>query len=48
LKRRLHTWPAQRRRKRAQDLLSELVRLWDWCLAHRPITHPGELGLKDL
>jgi len=30
------------------NLLSELGRLWDWFLAHRPISHLGELGLKDL
>jgi len=29
-------------------MLSELKNLWDWFLAHRPISAPGELGLKDL
>ena len=48
VKRRVHTWPAHRRRKRALGLLGEFARLWDWFLAHRAITHPGELGLKDL
>jgi len=48
VKRRAHTWPAQRRRKRALGILGELARLWDWFLTHRPIVHPGELGLKDL
>ncbi len=48
VKRRLHTWPAKRRRARALNLLSELRRLWDWFLAQRDFSRPGELGLKDL
>jgi site-specific recombinase XerD len=48
VKRRLHTWPARRRRVRTLSLLNELEHLWGWFLAHRPITHPGQLGLKDL
>ena len=41
-------WPASRRRGRALSMLNELKNLWDWFLAHRPISVPGELGLKDL
>lgn len=48
VKRRLHAWPARRRRARAMDALGELRRLWNWFLAHRTISHPGELGIKDL
>jgi site-specific recombinase XerD len=48
VKRRLHTWPARRRRVRTLSLLNELGHLWGWFLALRPITHPGQLGLKDL
>jgi site-specific recombinase XerD len=48
IQRRLHTWPAKRRRHRAQSLLNELERLWDWFLARRALTRPGELHLKDL
>jgi site-specific recombinase XerD len=29
-------------------VLSELKNLWAWFLEHRPISVPGELGLKDL
>ena len=45
---RVNTWPAKRRRHRAQSLLNELQHLWDWFLEHHPIQHPGELNLKDL
>jgi len=48
VQRRTHTWPAKRRRQRAQSLLNELVHLWDWFLARRAITQPGELNLPDL
>jgi len=48
VKRRTHSWPAKRRRRRTQSLLNELAHLWEWFLAHRPIAHPGELSLKDL
>lgn len=47
-KRHWSAWPAARRRERALNLLSELKNLWDWFLEHRPISAPGELGLKDL
>ena len=42
------TWPVKRRRMNALSKLNELGHLWDWFLAHRPITHPGQLSLKDL
>jgi site-specific recombinase XerD len=42
------TWSAKRRRHRARNVLNELGHLWDWFLAHRPLTRPGELNLKDL
>jgi hypothetical protein len=45
---RLYTWPAPRRRQRALSLLNDLEHLWDWFLARRPVTQPGELHLKDL
>ena len=48
VQRRLHTWPARRRRDRALNVLRELRGLWHWFLAQRPIAHPGELGLQDL
>jgi site-specific recombinase XerD len=48
VKRRWSAWPASRRRERAVSVLSELKNLWDWFLKHRPISAPGELGLKDL
>ena len=48
VKRRWPAWPASRRRARAISVLSELKNLWDWFLEHRPISAPGELGLKDL
>lgn len=48
VKRRWSAWPASRRRERAVSILSELKNLWDWFLEHRPISAPGELGLKDL
>lgn len=44
----LNSWPASRRRKRALNLLNELKLLWNWFIEHRPITHPGQLSLKDL
>jgi site-specific recombinase XerD len=47
-KRRYFAWPASKRRERALNLLVELKKLWDWFLAHRPITEPGQIGLKDL
>ena len=47
-KRHWSAWPASRRRERVLNLLSELKNLWDWFLEHRPISAPGELGLKDL
>ena len=48
IKRRWSTWPAAKRRERAMNLLGEIKNLWDWFLAHRPISAPGEIGLKDL
>jgi site-specific recombinase XerD len=30
------------------NLLIELKNLWNWFLAYRPITAPGQIGLKDL
>jgi len=48
VKRHWSVWPASRRRGRALSMLNELKNLWDWFLAHRPISAPGELGLKDL
>jgi site-specific recombinase XerD len=41
-------WPASKRRERAMNLLVELKNLWNWFVAYRPITAPGEIGLKDL
>jgi site-specific recombinase XerD len=48
VKRRYPTWRASKRRRRAQETLHEFRRLWEWFLALRPISHPGELSLKDL
>jgi site-specific recombinase XerD len=48
VQRRLPTWSAPRRRHRAQSVLNELTHLWGWFLAHRLLTRPGELNLKDL
>lgn len=48
VKRCLHTWTAKRRRQRTQSVLNELGHLWDWFLAHRSISDPGQLNLKDL
>lgn len=48
VQRRLPTWSAKRRRRRAQSVLNDLGHLWDWFLAHRPLTRAGELNLKDL
>lgn len=42
------TWAAPRRMHRAQSVLNDLGHLWDWFLARRPLTHPGELTRKDL
>jgi len=47
-KRRWCAWPASKRRERAMNLLVELKNLWEWFLSHRPITEPGQIGLKDL
>lgn len=47
-KRRYFVWPASKRRERAMNLLVELKNLWDWFLAQRPMTEPGQIGLKDL
>jgi site-specific recombinase XerD len=48
VKRRWVAWPADKRRDRAMNLLVELKNLWNWFVEHRPITEPGEIGLKDL
>jgi len=48
IKRRWVAWPAPKRRKRAMNLLVEIKNLWNWFLAFRPITEPGQIGLKDL
>jgi integrase/recombinase XerC len=45
---RYFAWPARKRRERAMNLLVELRNLWDWFLAYRPISTPGQIGLKDL
>ena len=46
--RRWAAWPAAKRRQRALNLLIELKNLWNWFLAYRPVTEPGQIGLKDL
>ena len=48
VKRSYPTWTARSRRGRALNALGELLRLWQWFLAYRPITNPGEVNLKDL
>jgi len=48
VKRRWVAWPADKRRKHAMSLLVELKNLWNWFVEYRPITWPGEIGLKDL
>jgi len=48
VKRRWVAWPADKRRDRAMNLLVELKNLWNWFVEYRPITEPGEIGLKDL
>jgi len=42
------TWPVRTRRRLAVRTLGELLRLWHWLLAHRSLTHPGQVSLKDL
>lgn len=48
IKRRWAAWPAAKRRERAMNLLVEIKNLWNWFLKYRPITWPGDIGLKDL
>lgn len=48
IKRRWAAWPAAKRRERAMNLLVEIKNLWNWFLAFRPMTEPGQIGLKDL
>ena len=48
MQRHLYTWAAPRRRQRALSVLNDLGHLWDWFLAQRPLTSPGQVGLKDL
>lgn len=43
-----YTWQASKRNQRAKNLLTEIKNLWDWFLAYRPFTEPGQVGLKDL
>lgn len=47
-KRRYYAWPASKRWERGANLLLEIKNLWDWFLTHRPLTAPGQIGLKDL
>lgn len=42
------TWKPSARRLRSLAVLSELKQFWDWQLARRCISHPGQLGLRDL
>jgi site-specific recombinase XerD len=48
VQRRYPTWSLRKRRTRARNQLNELQHLWAWLLAHQPITHPGQVSLKDL
>jgi site-specific recombinase XerD len=48
IKRRWAAWPTAKRRNRAMNLLVEIKNLWNWFLEYRPITWPGDIGLKDL
>jgi site-specific recombinase XerD len=48
IKRRCSAWPVAKRREHSMNLLVEIKNLWNWFLEHRPITAPGEIGLKDL
>jgi site-specific recombinase XerD len=48
VQRRVSTWSAPRRRRQAQGVLDNIRQVWDWLLAHRSLTCPGELTLKDL
>lgn len=48
IKRRWAAWPAAKRGDRAKNLLIEIKNLWNWFLEYRPITWPGDIGLKDL
>jgi integrase/recombinase XerC len=48
IKHRYFTWSGSKRRERAMNLLVELRNLWDWFLAYRSITAPGQISLKDL
>lgn len=48
VQRRYLTWSVRNRRKQALSILNELRLLWSWFLAHRPLSHPGELSLQDL
>jgi site-specific recombinase XerD len=41
-------WPVRWRRERARNMLGELLRLWRWFLAFRPIASPAEIDLKDI
>jgi site-specific recombinase XerD len=41
-------WPERRRHTNALQALNELGHLWDWFVGHRPLTHPGQVSLKDL
>ncbi len=48
IRRRWAAWPAAKRRERAMNLLVEIKNLWNWFLTYRPMTEPGQIGLKDL
>jgi site-specific recombinase XerD len=48
IKRRWAAWPAAKRRERAMNLRVEIKNLWNWFVAFRPMTEPGQIGLKDL
>jgi len=48
VKQRYPLWPLRWRRLRALKTLGEFHLLWQWLLAHRPITSPAEVDLKDL
>jgi site-specific recombinase XerD len=48
IKRRWSAWPAAKRRERVMNLLVEIKNLWNWFLTIRPMSVPGEIGLKDL
>jgi len=48
VQRRLPTWPAHHRRRKALHALGEFRRFWVWQLAHRRLTRPEDLRRADL